>query len=366
MGSFVGPRPPEDVPRPRWRYDGRKARPGQYRDRDLLWILPYRPLGSPLLYAPPPQDVTNESAPRFPERLRDRWLGHLLHFVLPAPCLACGIPRNRARDTLGLCEGCRAQLVAWPRDGCARCGRPIFGEHPEGYACGRCRRRKPPFDHLESLWIYQEPLDATLLALKFRRLEYLGDNLGHRLAEAFEDSLLEVDTVVPVPLHWRRRFARGYNQSEVIARSMARAAGLPLLHALRRVRPTPPQSRLPRDERQRNLRDAFRCRRRLEGRRVVLVDDVVTTGATVSEAARCLRRAGAEHLLVLTVGRTPEPGQVLPQTNPRRNENRTIDHESTSSARHCKLTDDHPEPAFDPRKPATGAVPLGDLPSGRV
>lgn len=145
------------------------------------------------------------------------------------------------------------------------------------------------------------------MGLKFRRLEYLGGHLGRRLASIFRSEVEGCDLVVPVPLHPGRFLVRGYNQATAIARPLARALELPVAGSLRRRLATPPQSRLDSAERRRNPRAAFGLWRpgRCRGRRVLLVDDVVTTGATLAAAAACLVRAGAESVTALTAARTP-------------------------------------------------------------
>jgi len=151
-------------------------------------------------------------------------------------------------------------------------------------------------------------------AFKFRRLDYLGRHFGdllagELLAERFAADLAaagELDAIVPVPLHWRRRLHRGFNQAERIARPLARALGLPVVPYLRRIRATPPQSLLGRPARIANLRRAFRVSQpeRLRGLSLLLVDDVATTGATLEAAAAVLRQAGAERVVAVTVART--------------------------------------------------------------
>ncbi len=248
------------------------------------------------MYAPPPDNVTR------------RLIRQALYFLMPAPCLACGEAVLEPRRSLGLCARCRSSLVRWPLDGCSRCGRPLAGQHPpDDYRCGECRRRPPPYARSLSAWTYQPPLDAVITGLKFRRLEYLGAQLGRAVAGLLSPRLADCDLVVPVPLHWRRYLTRGYNQAAAIARPLAGDLGLPLAGVLRRRRAAPAQSRLSRVERRRNLRGVFGTRRasRCAGRRVLLVDDVETTGSTLRAAAACLRRAGAESVTVLSVARTP-------------------------------------------------------------
>jgi ComF family protein len=251
------------------------------------------------LYASDPPGV----APPGP-RLRDR----LLHALLPAPCLGCGRPLPAARTLLGLCGPCRATLARLPRQGCAVCSRPLAAHSPpEGYLCGACRLRPPAFDRLIALWSYQPPLDAVVQAFKFRRLDYLGLHLAEALAVELGAALTGFDLLVPVPLHWRRRLARGYNQAERIARPLAGRLGIPFAPVLRRVHATPPQSLLGREDRLANLRRAFRVRRNaaVHSLRILLVDDVTTTGATLEAAASALRNAGAAAVTALAAGRTP-------------------------------------------------------------
>jgi predicted amidophosphoribosyltransferase len=188
-----------------------------------------------------------------------RWLDRLVHALLPAPCLGCGRPLPAAGGALGLCAACRSGLALLPREACAVCARPLAAwALPEDYRCGACRRHPPGFDRLLALWSYRPPLDAVVRGLKFGRLDYLGRHLAVALMDGLGDRLGGVDRVVPVPLHWRRRLSRGYNQAERIARPLAGRLGLTYAPVLARRRATPPQSLLGREERLANLRRAFR------------------------------------------------------------------------------------------------------------
>lgn len=235
-----------------------------------------------------------------------RWRDHLVHALLPAPCLGCGRPLPWSGTELGLCEDCRGKLRR-PAAACAVCALPLSGVLPEGWCCAACRERPPAFDRLLTLWSYEAPLDTVIQALKFRRLDYLGRHLGEAIAVRWEEELAGADLVVAVPLHWRRWLSRGYNQAERIARALASRRGLPLVSTLARRRGTPPQTSLGREERKANLRRAFRIRRaaRIRGRCVVLVDDVATTGATLEAAAAVLKENGATSVLAVVAGRTP-------------------------------------------------------------
>lgn len=243
-----------------------------------------------------------------------RPVDRLVHWLLPCPCLGCARPLPAAAPALGLCLACRGALAPPPAPACALCSRRLDAAAvPAGYRCGDCRRRPPPYSRLAAAWLYAPPLDAVILALKLRRLDYLGEGLGEGLAETLAerlgDTLTGLDAVVAVPLHWRRRLLRGYNQAERIARPLARRLGVPLAAALARRRATRRQTTLGGDARRRNLADAFvvRRRQRVAGRRLLLVDDVVTTGTTLSAAAECLRRAGAGEVVAVAAALAEAP-----------------------------------------------------------
>lgn len=220
----------------------------------------------------------------------------VLAHLFPPVCLACQRVEGVSSLTLGLCSNCHRQLDLL-RD--ATCP-PL----PSGHTA---------LDGLLSRWAYAPPFDSVIQALKFGRLEFLGRDLADSLhCLLTEQKELDIDVVIPIPLHWHRRLARGYNQAEAIASPLAKRLRRPMVHALRRNRSTRPQALLGRRQRQINLRRAFAIRRvggrRILNRRVLLVDDVVTTGATLVTAADCLRTAGAQSVLAVTAGRTPTTG----------------------------------------------------------
>lgn len=240
------------------------------------------------------------------------WLERVLDWWLPNPCLGCGDPVGKAREALGLCPRCRHALPRWPASRCAGCGltrggQPRRTEAQRGgeVACRGCRGSS--LDRVIATWRYESPLDGILLGLKFRRLDYLGPQLGRAMARHHRHELGDRDAVVPVPLHWSRRLSRGYNQAELLAREIAHQLALPMVGSLRRRRATPPQSRRSRSARRHNLDGAFVVRdpTSVAGQRLLLVDDVTTTGATLEAAAQALGAAGAENVVALVAARTP-------------------------------------------------------------
>ena len=190
---------------------------------------------------------------------------------------------------------------------CDRCGIPV---PPPSSLCSPCATRPPAYDRARSLGLYLagwgqlNPLARAVRALKFHGQLAVARSLGRAMA-----SLASAEpgaVVVPVPLHVDRLRERGYDQAALLARELARATGLPLaVRALRRIQPTPAQTALDAAARRSNLRGAFASSERAPARTIVLVDDVLTTGATVDACARALRRAGAARVVVVTVGRTP-------------------------------------------------------------
>lgn len=234
----------------------------------------------------------------------------VLDFLFPPICLGCEREARPGPLWLGLCLPCRGRLRPLRGAWCAGCGRQLpAAAVPHGYLCGACRRHPPAFDALFALWRYEPPLEQVIHGLKFGRLDFLGGHLAEEIWHRLGGRLRRAEAVVPVPLHWRRQMVRGYNQAERIARPLARRLGRPLVSALRRRRATPPQARLERASRRANLRRAFAGRRaaRIRGRRVLLVDDVTTTGETLRQAAAALKRHGAAHVTALATARTPPP-----------------------------------------------------------
>jgi ComF family protein len=221
-----------------------------------------------------------------------------LDLLLPASCLLCG---GRG-DAAGLCAGCRADL---PRleNPCPRCALPLPAA---SIACGECLGKPPPWSRCIAPLLYRPPVSALVAALKYRGRLGAGHLLTTLLAEQLRNEEAHADLLLPVPLHWRRRLRRGFNQAELIADQLGRELALPVaMRLLRRDRATAAQQSLDATSRRRNLRRAFTLRGEVVGLHVALIDDVVTTGATAAELSRLLLSAGAASVQVWSLARTP-------------------------------------------------------------
>ena len=244
-----------------------------------------------------------------PLRRARRRLGRWLDHLAPRGCATCGRALSPGAFP-GFCRGCLADLPGARRPRCARCGQPTDRPAPACTACAGAPPGPPPVDATLAAADYAPPLDRVVTALKFGRQLALARPLGELLAARWLGALpaVPLDGLVPVPLADRRLAQRGFNQSLEMARAMSASLPRPLPvlpDRLRRVRETPSQASLGLAERRANLRGCFACDARLDGLRIGLVDDVMTSGSTLAEAARVLRAAGAASVVAIVVARTP-------------------------------------------------------------
>jgi ComF family protein len=186
---------------------------------------------------------------------------------------------------------------------CSRCAVALADTETAASICGECQQRPPSFAAVEAPFRYAAPLDRLILGAKFHaRLDWAA-LLGRRLATHLRAHAVDIDAVVPVPLHRLRLRERGYNQSLELARPLAKRLGLALTLGVERVRATPPQTALSRAERRKNVRQAFTATRDFAGARVAVIDDVMTSGATAEAMARCLLKAGAARVEIWVAAR---------------------------------------------------------------
>ena len=216
----------------------------------------------------------------------DGWPRRLARLLLPPRCLLCGETGVGGRD---LCRAC-AEALPWNRHACPRCAIPL----PQSEAvCGQCLRRPPPLARAHAACVYGFPFDRLVPRFKFHHDLAAGRLMADLLLDAVA-AAPRPQAIIPIPLHAMRLRQRGYDQALELAKPVAHALDIPLrADALQRIRPTAPQSELDAVARQRNLRRAFVVRAGVAlPAHVVLVDDVMTTGATLNAAAKTLLRAG--------------------------------------------------------------------------
>ena len=228
-----------------------------------------------------------------PEELK-RLGRQMLAAALPGSCLLCAT--DSAEELL--CPPCASDLPGLPAALCPRCAAPTT--HSE--RCGACLRDPPHFDRTLALFHYDFPADRIIHALKYGHQLAVAGWSARRLAERLSGA--EYDFIVPLPLHPDRLRERGYNQSAEIAKVLANRLNFRLdLDNVRRTRATPPQADLPYKERHKNVRGAFECRTDFSGKHLLLIDDVMTTGATVNECVRVLKLHGAASVTVAVIAR---------------------------------------------------------------
>jgi ComF family protein len=239
-----------------------------------------------------------------PRRMR-RSLADLLNLVLPPACPLCG----RESIRLGICSACFAGIHPVVSPCCPRCILPYPTEEGTDHLCEDCLRASPPFEWVHAAGVYEGVLRQAVHHFKYRGAVDLDRPLGQLLAATMEEpvSRFRPDLLVPVPLHNSRLRERTYNQSLLLAKALGKEWRLPVAaRHLLRVRATSPQQGLNAQLRRANMKGAFALHRPLAGDKVLLIDDVLTTGATAAECSRILLEGGAGAVGVAVLGRAPK------------------------------------------------------------
>ena len=240
-------------------------------------------------------------------RVSQKSLLWILHLFFPKECVHCGrLLDYRNREFL--CPVCRELITPIQHPLCDQCGRPLSGEMEYSIICSDCRENPPRFRRARSAFLLTGAGKSMVLRYKYSSNPYLSNPAIERLFQAGREeySWSDYDLIIPVPLHPRKARERGFNQSGVLSEGLSRRTGIKVLkRGLIRTRYTKTQTRLSRKERMKNVKGVFRVSvpADLNGKYVLLIDDVYTTGATVNECARVLVKAGAEAVDVLTLAR---------------------------------------------------------------
>jgi ComF family protein len=225
------------------------------------------------------------------------FIGDFFNYITPHQCLLCS-----GTSLHTLCKPCEQSLAPWiASDSCPCCGYV----NTQGHFCGACLQAKPAFDHTQAAFLYIEPIASLIQAAKFANQWSLLPPLGEFLATCITEQQ-GIDRIIPLPLHPARLVERGFNQALEIARPVAAALRIPLeIGRLQRIKDTEHQARLSANARWQNMRGAFHYQGDLSGQRIALIDDVMTSGASLNAAAKALKTAGAIDVQVWVVARTP-------------------------------------------------------------
>lgn len=232
-----------------------------------------------------------------------------LDVALPPLCPSCREPLG---DGVGLCASCWSKLSLIEPPYCARLGIPFAYDPGPGLLSMEAIAAPPAYDRARAAVRYDDIARALVLAFKFGDRLDLAPMMGRWMARAGRELLADADALLPVPLHWRRLWARRFNQAAALAGAISGISAVPVLHGgIKRVRATPQQVGLSKTERADNVQGAFRVpaeeKALIAGKRLVLIDDVLTSGATVDTCARALLRAGCAHVDVLVFARVVAP-----------------------------------------------------------
>ncbi len=251
------------------------------------------------------------------KRKRDSFFGalyqkiHNMFFPARIKCIICGDDLPEVRE-IEICDRCKCKLnYISENECCACCGAPVVGE---AKYCFNCKDNDREFDLGRSVFVYEGEVEKLIAGLKFSNKPYISRTLGRCLGELYKELNWQVDVVVPVPMTAARRKERGYNQAELLAEEFCESTKLPInTEVLVKIKDTEEQKELSMRERQKNIQNAFKVTDKyfVKNHNVLIIDDVMTTGATASACAAALKKAHANRVFVLTIahGRPKIPTQ---------------------------------------------------------
>lgn len=228
--------------------------------------------------------------------------------IAPSKCLSCS---EWLIDDAIWCHNCWPNVPFISNSTCPTCCKPEAHAATRHYSCPSCQTHMPLYSNLLSLYYYQPPIMHLVKQLKYQQQIHIANTIAKYWIKRFNNELKDYELLVPIPLHWRRLVWRGYNQSYELAKRLHKLSNIPLIDALKKVHATPSQTRATRQKRIENLSSAFALRSkfasRIKGSKVLIIDDVLTTGATASAASKILLKAGAKEVGVMTIAVTPLP-----------------------------------------------------------
>jgi len=230
---------------------------------------------------------------------------HILNFLFPASCLICKRYLPTDNKSPGICDSCQSQIEFIKELVCQKCGKPLPAGGAHYFQCLK-KGVNYHFEFVRAVCEYKGTIKQCIHLFKYSSKDYLSLILGGLLIDYIKNTteFSEINTIVPVPLHWSRRFQRGYNQSELLAKEIAKTLDKNLVAGnLYRRKLTKPQFGLSKDEREVNVRGVFAVRNTslIKNKNILIVDDVCTTASTLEECAKTLKRAGAEKVFCLVV-----------------------------------------------------------------
>ena len=221
-----------------------------------------------------------------------------LRVLYPQTCYFCG----KINET-PLCPSCQKKVVYIKEPRCKTCGKPI--RYAEKEYCEDCKREELYYDQGKSAWLHKDPVAFSVYQFKYHNRRVFAEFYAKEMWRLYGKKIKDwnIDTIVPVPLHWKRRLDRGYNQAEILARYLGEYSGIPVrTKGVRRIRYTERQKTLGHKERKKNLKGAFEVTKKWKkARNVLIIDDIYTTGNTINEIARVLKQKGVEKVCFLTI-----------------------------------------------------------------